>query len=83
MFEDLDDKTVGDVRSEVKQLVKDFMVDFDEVFTTVIGEFKTTLSNNKAGLSDVIDDLNEIGDKIPKDTVKEIIDIIFENFSTK
>lgn len=83
MFEDLEEKTVGEVREEVKKLAKDFMEDVDEVITTIIVDTKAILSRNKDDLIDIAEDLNDIGGKLPKDTISDILDAIVYKLQKK
>ena len=83
MFEDIVDKTVGELKDEFVRFTKDLMVDIEDVVGIVISESKRIISKNKDDLNDIANDLSDIGDALPKDTINDIIDAVYEKFKKK
>jgi len=83
MFEDIVDKTVGELKDELVKFTKDLMVDIEDVVGIVISESKRIISKNKDDLNDIANDLSDIGDALPKDTINDIIDAVYEKFKKK
>jgi len=81
MFDDLEEKTVGEVRDEIKTIAKDVARDFNEVFTDVVEQVKDTLEKNRTNINDIIDNLNDFGSALDEEVIEKIVDIVKEKFS--
>jgi len=83
MFDDINDKTVGQVKEDFKKLAEDVMKDVDDVVTTIITEAKEILRKNKDDLNDIMDDLSDVGSKAPKSVIEDIIDTVAKRINKK